>query len=190
MRAIDDAGRWTLLPRHPIGSDGEPELVEHVARVLLRRYGVVCWRLMEREPSWLPCWRELLRVYHRLEARGEIRGGRFLDGVSGEQFALPEAIAPLRAARKAPPDAAALPLSALDPANLLGTVLPGVKPPRLAGRQLWLRDGLISEEPDAHPASADASAADRLRTGTGAGSPAPTPPRTAGSAAGPRAGSR
>ena len=66
-----------------------PEAVEHVARTLLRRYGVVFWRLLEREADWLPPWRDLLRVYRRLESRGEIRGGRFVAGFSGEQFALP-----------------------------------------------------------------------------------------------------
>src|SRR4029079_14071869 len=72
------------------------EEVEHVARALLRRYGVVFWRLIEREASRLPPWRELLRVYRRLESRGEIRGGRFVAGFSGEQFALPDAIGLLR----------------------------------------------------------------------------------------------
>ena len=84
-------------------------------------------------------------MYHRLEARGELRGGRFVEGIAGEQFALPEAIAPLRAIRKRAPDGLALPLSALDPANLLGTVLPGERPVRVAGRRLWLRDGLIDD---------------------------------------------
>jgi ATP-dependent Lhr-like helicase len=156
MHDVEDAGRWTLLPRQPIGSDGEPEFTEHVARTLLRRYGVVCWRLMEREPAWLPPWRELLRVYHRLEARGEIRGGRFIDGVSGEQFALPEAIGALRAVRKREHDDATLAVFAIDPVNLLGTVLPGARPARLGARPLSLRDGLIVD-----PLAADAMAAAR-----------------------------
>ena len=112
--------------------------VEHVARTLLRRYGVVCWRLLEREAAWLPPWRELVRVYRRLEARGEIRGGRFIAGLSGEQFALPEAIAPLREVRRQPPDDALVCLAAADPANLLGTVLPGAKVPRVAGSRVSL----------------------------------------------------
>ena len=74
---------------------------------LLRRYGVVCWRLLEREAAWLPPWRDLVRVYRRLEARGEIRGGRFIAGLSGEQFALPEAIGLMREVRRRPPDGAA-----------------------------------------------------------------------------------
>ena len=75
--------------------------IEHVARTLLHRYGVVFWRLLAREADWLPPWRDLLRVYRRLEARGEIRGGRFVAGFSGEQYALPEAVGMLREA--APP---------------------------------------------------------------------------------------
>lgn len=121
----------------------DPETVEHIARALLQRYGVVCWRLLEREAPWLPPWRELLRVYHRLEARGEIRGGRFVAGLSGEQFALPDAIGALRQARNRPHDGALLSLSALDPLNLAGTVLPGAKVPRQLGARLLLRDGLV-----------------------------------------------
>jgi ATP-dependent Lhr-like helicase len=118
------------------------DAVEHVARTLLRRYGVVCWRLLEREAAWLPPWRELSRVYQRLEARGDIRGGRFVAGLSGEQFALPEAIASLRGVRKRQHDGAMLALSALDPLNLVGTLLPGAKVPRLPGARVVLRDGL------------------------------------------------
>ena len=142
---LQDAGRWTLTARHPIGTDPDPEWIEHLARVLLRRWGVVCYRLMEREPAWLPPWRELLRVYQRLEARGEIRGGRFIAGLSGEQFALPEAIAPLRQARARAggAEAPALELTAADPLNLLGLLLPGARVPRLANARLRLRNGLL-----------------------------------------------
>ena len=69
---------------------------------LLRRYGVVFWKLLQREAAWLPPWRDLLRVLRRLEARGDIRGGRFVAGISGEQFALPEAVPALRETRRAP----------------------------------------------------------------------------------------
>lgn len=117
-------------------------MIEHVARTLLRRYGVISWRLLEREATWLPPWRELLRVYHRLEARGEIRGGRFIAGMSGEQFALPEAIGALRQVRKRAHDGAMVCLSGVDPLNLVGTVLPGAKLPRVLGARLLLRDGL------------------------------------------------
>ena len=86
----------------PVQGGTQGEAVEHAARALLRRYGVVFWRLLEREAAWLPPWRDLLRVYRRLEARGEIRGGRFVAGFSGEQFALPEAIGLLRETRRKP----------------------------------------------------------------------------------------
>jgi ATP-dependent Lhr-like helicase len=139
---IEDAGRWTLTRRTTTAAATPPDDIEHVARTLLRRYGVVCWRLLEREAAWLPPWRDLLRVYHRLEARGEIRGGRFVAGLSGEQFALPEAIASLRQVRRRAPDGAMVALSALDPLNLVGTLLPGTKVPRQFGARLVLRDGI------------------------------------------------
>ena len=83
----------------------DPDALEHIAWTLLRRYGVVFWRLLEREADWLPSWRELVRVLQRLEARGEIRGGRFVaPETAGEQFALPEAIPILRELRRQPGD--------------------------------------------------------------------------------------
>jgi len=114
---------------------------EHVARALLRRYGVVFWKLLEREAPWLPPWRELLRVYHRLEARGEIRGGRFVEGLVGEQFALPEAIAPLRAVRRRTDDGELVSVSGSDPLNLVGTVLVGDKVAAVTGSRVLYRDG-------------------------------------------------
>ncbi|MEO9214523.1 MAG: ATP-dependent DNA helicase, partial [Rhodanobacter sp.] len=125
----------------PSPQRGEGGNVEHIARTLLRRYGVVFWKLLEREAPWLPSWRELLRVYHRLEARGEIRGGRFVEGLVGEQFALPEAIAPLRAVRQRADDGELVCLSGCDPLNLVGTVLVGDKVPALAGSRVLYRDG-------------------------------------------------
>jgi ATP-dependent Lhr-like helicase len=103
---------------------------------------VVFWKLLEREAPWLPSWRELLRVYHRLEARGEIRGGRFVEGLVGEQFALPEAIAPLRAVRQRADDGELVCVSGCDPLNLVGTVLAGDKVPALAGSRVLYRDGM------------------------------------------------
>ena len=103
---------------------------------------MVFWKLLEREAPWLPSWRELLRVYHRLEARGEIRGGRFVEGLVGEQFALPEAIAPLRAVRQRADDGELVCLSGSDPLNLVGTVLVGDKVPALAGSRVLYRDGV------------------------------------------------
>ncbi len=109
---------------------------------LLRRYGVMFWHMLERESSWLPSWRELLSVYHRLEARGEIRGGRFVAGLSGEQFALPEAIPLLREMRRRSHDGSFVCISGVDPLNLCGTLLAGTKVPALAANRVLFRDGV------------------------------------------------
>ncbi|UGB38160.1 DEAD/DEAH box helicase [Frateuria soli] len=135
----------SLQPSSPSSkrSGGErADEVEHVARVLLRRYGVVFWKLLEREAPWLPSWRELLRVYHRLEARGEIRGGRFVEGLVGEQFALPEAIGALRGIRQREPTQQLVCISGSDPLNLVGTVLAGDRLPALAGTRVLYEDGV------------------------------------------------
>ncbi len=116
--------------------------MEHLARTLLRRYGVVFWRLLEREAGWLPPWRDLLRVYRTLERRGEIRGGRFVAGFSGEQYALPEAIGALREARRKPTSDALVSLSGADPLNLAGILTPGAKLAALTGNRVLYRDGL------------------------------------------------
>ncbi|RON55812.1 DEAD/DEAH box helicase [Pseudomonas frederiksbergensis] len=147
---MDDAGRWALLrrgPPPPVVDNKRPaptpaDALEHIAMTLLRRYGVVFWRLLEREADWLPSWRELLRTFHRLEARGEIRGGRFVSGLAGEQFALPEAIPLLREVRRRPHDGSLVAVCGVDPLNLAGTLLPGVKVPALASNRLVYRDGL------------------------------------------------
>lgn len=147
---MDDAGRWALLrrgPAAPIMETKRPaptpsETLEHIAMTLLRRYGVVFWRLLDREAEWLPSWRELLRTFHRLEARGEIRGGRFVSGLAGEQFALPEAIPLLREVRRRPHDGSLIAVCGVDPLNLAGTLLPGMKVPALASNRLVYRDGL------------------------------------------------
>jgi ATP-dependent Lhr-like helicase len=146
---MDDAGRWALTRRGAIGltggPDGQPggsEAVEHVARTLLLRYGVVFWRAIEREADWLPPWRDLLRVYRRLEARGEIRGGRFVAGFSGEQFALPDAIGLLRETRRKSGSGDWVSLSGADPLNLAGILTPGQKLAALTGNRLLYRDGL------------------------------------------------
>ncbi|WP_456264448.1 Lhr family helicase, partial [Cupriavidus plantarum] len=120
----------------------DPETLEHIAMTLLRRYGVMFWSLLEREAAWMPSWRELLPVYHRLEARGEVRGGRFVAGLSGEQFALPEAIPLLRDMRRRAHDGELIAISAIDPLNLCGTILPGDKVPALTGNRILFRDGL------------------------------------------------
>lgn len=146
---IEDAGRWSLVPAAGESTPSpsatvDAEAIEHIARALLRRYGVVCWRLLEREAAWLPPWRELLRVYRRLEARGELRGGRFISGLTGEQYALPEAVAALRAVRRKPREGQWVALSAHDPLNLAGTLLAGDKVPRQPGARVLYRDGIVA----------------------------------------------
>jgi ATP-dependent Lhr-like helicase len=145
---IEDAGRWAPLRRRadgpapaPAGAS-DPQAVEHVARVLLKRYGVVFWRLTAREAAWLPPWRELLRCYRRLEARGEIRGGRFVAGLSGEQFAAPEAVGLLRDVRRRERSGALLGICAADPLNLVGILTPGARLPALIGNRALYRDGV------------------------------------------------
>ncbi|QBE65981.1 Lhr family helicase [Pseudoduganella lutea] len=164
---MEEAGRWAVVRRADgvtilerggaaeAGAEGksdarpvpgrrprtEPATLEHIAMTLLRRYGVMFWHLLEREAAWLPAWRELLPVYHRLEARGEIRGGRFVAGLSGEQFALPEAIPLLREMRRRPHDGSLVLVSGVDPLNLGGVLLPGDKVPALAGNRVLFRDG-------------------------------------------------
>jgi ATP-dependent Lhr-like helicase len=139
---IDDAGRWAFARRAASERNAGPDATEHLARTLLRRYGVVFWRLIEREADWLPPWRELLRVFRRLESRGEIRGGRFVAGFSGEQFALPEAVGLLRETRRRPATGAFVSISGADPLNLVGILTPGQKLAALTGNRLLYRDGL------------------------------------------------
>ena len=142
MFGMESAGRWALARRPRPQMQARPEAVEHLARTLLLRYGVVFWRLIEREAPWLPPWRDLLRVYRRLEARGEIRGGRFVAGFSGEQFALAEAVGMLREVRRNPPSGSWVSLSGADPLNLVGILTPGAKLAALTGNRLLYRDGL------------------------------------------------
>jgi ATP-dependent Lhr-like helicase len=142
---MEDAGRWALIPAARPSMDsarGNDEATEHVARTLLRRYGVVFWRLLEREADWVPPWRDLLRVYRRLEARGEIRGGRFVAGFSGEQYALPEAVGLLRETRRKQDSGTLVSLSAADPLNLAGILTPGPRLAALTGNRLLYRDGV------------------------------------------------
>ncbi|HET6927054.1 MAG TPA: DEAD/DEAH box helicase [Hyphomicrobiaceae bacterium] len=141
---MESAGRWSLVRRVPLPepSIGDSAAVEHLARTLLRRYGVVFWRLLEREAAWLPPWRDLLRVYRKLERRGEIRGGRFVAGFAGEQFALPDAVGALREARRKPPSNALVSVSGADPLNLVGILTPGPRLPALTGNRLLYRDGV------------------------------------------------
>ena len=130
------AGRWSLLPATSAAAiDAEAS-----ARQLLHRYGVVFRDLLARESS-LPPWRELLVALRRLEARGEIRGGRFVTGFVGEQFALPEALDELRAARNPGSGACVARLAATDPLNLVGILSPGPRVPAIVGNAVLFLDG-------------------------------------------------
>jgi ATP-dependent Lhr-like helicase len=159
---VESAGRWVVLRRKdgrterredgsvaaglpPSRPSAFPTIdrrsVEVQARVLLRRYGVVFRRLLAREANVAP-WRDLLPVYRRLEARGEVRGGRFVAGMAGEQFALPEAVGQLRAVRRAAATGDLFSISAADPLNLVGIVTPGERIPALGGNRMVYRDGV------------------------------------------------
>jgi ATP-dependent Lhr-like helicase len=138
------AGRWALLPAPVEVESTLPDAavdVEVIAKSLLRRWGVVFRRVVDREGQ-LPPWRDLLRVYRRLEARGEIRGGRFVNGFSGEQYALAEAVELLRKVRRLPARGELVTVSAADPLNLSGIIAPGPRVPAIAKSRVLLRDGL------------------------------------------------
>jgi ATP-dependent Lhr-like helicase len=141
---MEAAGRWARITRvaEPADRQREEETVELIVRTLLKRWGVVFWRLLAREADWLPPWRDLLMCCRRLEARGEIRGGRFIAGFSGEQFAQPEAIALLREARRKPREGQYVAVSGADPLNLVGIVTPGARLASLAGNRVLYRDGV------------------------------------------------
>jgi ATP-dependent Lhr-like helicase len=133
-------GRWSLL--HTEGADRDRS-VESCCWMLLRRYGVVFRDLLVRETN-LPRWRELQIGYRRLEDRGEVRGGRFVDGFLGEQFALPVAVESLRANRKLPMNGERVTIAAADPLNLVGIIVPGERIPAISGRSVTFRDGVGS----------------------------------------------
>jgi len=146
--AIANEGRWALLPQGAAAHSGadREELAEAVAEQLLARYGVVFRDLLVRESLALP-WRDIVWALRRLEARGTVRGGRFVNGFVGEQYALPEAVDLLRQVRRQPHDGELVRLSGCDPLNLVGIVLPGPRIPALQSNSLSLRDGmLIGEE--------------------------------------------
>jgi ATP-dependent Lhr-like helicase len=139
LNRADSAGRWSTLRAGDIAA--RDQAVEHLAWALLRRYGVVFRRLLTREAAGVP-WREIARVYRRLEARGEIRGGRFVSGMPGEQFALPEAVERLREVRREPLDHQLIAISAADPLNLTGIVTAGDRLRAVSGNRLVYRDGV------------------------------------------------
>lgn len=132
------AGRWTLL--YPVDLADRAKAIEAACWMLLRRYGVVFRELLARE-TMVPKWRELCIGFRRLEDRGEIRGGRFVAGFLGEQFALPVAVESVRAMRNLPPTGEVLTISAADPLNLVGIIVPGEKVPAISGRYVRFQDG-------------------------------------------------
>ncbi len=150
-------GRWAYV-RAP-GSDPADvdRLAEYIAGVLLDRYGVVFRDLVVRESFGVP-WREVLRALRRMEARGVVRGGRFVSGFVGEQYALPEAVEGLRRTRRDPLRGERIRIGATDPLNLTGVVLPGPRVPSIPGRSIELVDGALAETPG--PQIADGSPGD------------------------------
>ena len=135
------AGRWSPLRRPAQAAVDRAEQVESLARQLLRRYGVVFHRLLLRESN-APPWRELVRVYRRLEARGEVRGGRFVAGFTGEQYALPEAVQALRAIRRKKAQGTTVTVSGADPLNLVGILTLGQRVPSHPSNRITYRDGV------------------------------------------------
>jgi ATP-dependent helicase Lhr and Lhr-like helicase len=135
------AGRWTLLRSPLLPSIEDEKRVENWCRLLLKRYGVVFRELIAND-SAAPRWGELVRLFRRLEARGEIRYGRFVDGVAGEQFAMPETIPLLRAAGETP--SALLELPATDPINLTGRIMAGPRVPALPGHSIAILNGNLT----------------------------------------------
>jgi ATP-dependent helicase Lhr and Lhr-like helicase len=143
-RPSTGTGRWALLA--PPAAPPEDDVTEAKARQYVKRYGVVFRDLLQREPG-APAWRDLLRVYRRLEMRGDLRGGRIVGGFVGEQFAAPEALEALRAIRREQPDGEMLRVSACDPLNLVGIVTPGPRVPAVLGHHVLYRDGVpVPEE--------------------------------------------
>ena len=139
IRPRHSAGRWALL--HADSAVERPRAVEAACWMLLRRYGIVIRDLLARESN-LPTWRELLMAFRRLEDRGEIRGGRFVDGFLGEQFALPIAVESVRSMRSLPLSGETITFSAADPLNMVGILVPGERVPAISGRTVSFRDGV------------------------------------------------
>ena len=146
-RPRHSSGRWALL--YTDQAVERTRAVEATCWMLLKRYGIVFRDLLARETN-LPKWRELQVAYRRIEDRGEIRGGRFVDGFIGEQFALPVAVESLRAARKLLPAQETITLSAADPLNLVGIIVPGERVPAISGKIVVFRDGVAVQEAE-HP---------------------------------------
>jgi ATP-dependent Lhr-like helicase len=141
-RPRHSAGRWAVL--YTEENADRNKTVEAICWMLLKRYGIVFRDLLARETN-LPKWRELQIAFRRLEDRGEIRGGRFVDGFLGEQFALPVAVESVRATRKQPLSGETITLSAADPLNLVGILVPGARVPAISGGIVSFRDGVAVE---------------------------------------------
>lgn len=156
-RKRHSAGRWSLL--YPIELADRAKSIEATCWMLLRRYGVVFRELLVRE-TMVPKWRELCIAFRRLEDRGDIRGGRFITGFIGEQFALPVAVESLRAIRREQPRGDIVTISAADPLNLVGIVVPGERVPAISGRYVRYRDGVPISENDAEQSQSRAAASD------------------------------
>jgi ATP-dependent Lhr-like helicase len=142
-RPRHSSGRWALLSQP--GPVDRTHAIESACWILLRRYGVVFRELLARESS-IPVWRDLLIAYRRLEDRGEVRGGRFVSGFIGEQFALPIAVDSLRAMRHRSPADDVVTVAAADPLNLVGIVVPGDRVPANSGREVSYRNGVAIDE--------------------------------------------
>jgi ATP-dependent Lhr-like helicase len=145
-------GRWSLLPEPDVTGTGEQsgppseEMAEAVAWQLLARWGVVAWELWGRESYRIP-WRDVIRALRRLEARGQVMGGRFVSGLSGEQYALPEAASLLSDVRRDPEKGAEFSVAGADPLNLTGEMLGGVRVPAIRYRSVHYRQGETVEPP-------------------------------------------
>ncbi len=139
-------GRWALVSSSSVADFDIETLAERVADTLLQRYGVVFRDVVVQESFTVP-WREVLRALRRFEARGTVRGGRFVSGFVGEQYALPEALEALRRVRKEPESSERVRVSAVDPLNLSGIIFPGPRVPAIAGRSVDFVDGLPEVEP-------------------------------------------
>jgi len=144
-RPRHNAGRWAILHAEEVVE--RSRAVESACWMLLRRYGIVIRDVLAREAN-LPPWRELLMAFRRLEDRGEIRGGRFVDGFLGEQFALPVAVESVRAMRKLDAGQETITLSAADPLNLVGILVPGDRVPAISGNSVTYQNGIVT-----HPSS-------------------------------------
>ena len=137
------AGRWSLLPEPAAGADRD-EIAEAIAEQLAARWGVVFRDVAARENLAVP-WRDIIWALRRMEARGTIRGGRFVAGFSGEQYAHPDALDVLRAVRKSHHAGEMVSISAADPLNLTGIILPGPRIPAIAANTVTLTDGATTE---------------------------------------------